>query len=128
MAMGGITVSWDNEAKNIIRYDFQGRWTWEDFYAASAQAFAMTRSVTHRVDAISNFHEGAVLPPNAMYHFRHAMISAPPNRGVNVIVGATTFVKTLIKIFSNLNKRLGQRLVLANSLDDARMLLAARRQ
>src|SRR5215216_144560 len=101
MAMSGVTVSWDNEAKNIIRYDFQGRWTWEDFYAASAQAFAMTRSVIHRVDAISHFHHGAVLPPNALYHFRHAMINAPKNRGVNVIVGATSFVKTLIKIFSN---------------------------
>lgn len=128
MVMSGIKVSWDNEAKTILRYDFQGRWTWEDFYAASAQAFAMTHSVQHRVDAISHFHHGSVLPANAMFHFRHAMVSAPANRGMNVIVGANAVVRTLIKMFSSINKQLAARLAIADSLDDARMLLAARRQ
>jgi hypothetical protein len=126
--MNGVTVAWDNDQKTIICYDFHGRWTWEDFYASTAQAFAMTRSVTHRVDTISHFRHGTVMPPNAMFHFREAMVNAPKNRGVNVIVGGTIFVRTLVKMFSRINKNLADRLVIADSMDEARMLLAVRRQ
>jgi hypothetical protein len=123
-----ITVSWDNKQKTVIRYDFEGRWTWEEFYSASSQAFAMTCTVKHRVDTISNFKHGSVLPPNALIQFRQVMLNAPKNRGINVIVAHNSFVATLVKIFSNLNKRLGERLAVVDSLDEARMLLADRRQ
>jgi hypothetical protein len=124
----GVTVSWDNDQKTIICYDFHGRWTWEDFYASTAQAFAMTRNVTHRVDVICLIHPGAVLPANAMYHFRQAMVNAPHNRGATVIVGGSGFIKRLVKIFRNFNKRLGERVMIADTMDEARMLLAVRHQ
>jgi hypothetical protein len=127
VAAMNITVSWDNDDKTIIRYDFQGQWTWDEFHKTSKEAFAMTRSVEHRVDSISNFHKGAALPPNALFQFRQAMTNAPKNRGMTVIVGGNTFIKTMVRVFSNLNKQLGERLKIADTLDEARAMLTARR-
>lgn len=123
-----VNVSWDNDDKTALRYDFKARWTWEEFDAATVQAFAMTGSVSHTVDSISNFETGAALPPNALFQFRRAMSKAPPNRGITVIVGGSMFIKAMVTTFSRLNKQLGERLLLADSLDQARTLLASRRQ
>jgi hypothetical protein len=123
-----VKVSWDNEDRTTIRYDFEGYWIWKDFYAAAETAFAMTRSVDYRVDSISYFRVGATLPPNALMHFRKAMVNAPKNRGVNVIVGGSMFIRTMVKVFSRLNRALGERLVLADTLEDAREVLTARRK
>ena len=123
----GVSVSWDNDDKTALRYDFKGRWTWQEFDAATVEAFAMTGSVPHIVDSISNFEIGAALPPNALFQFRRAMSKAPPNRGITVIVGGSLFIKTMVTTFSRLNKQLGERLLIADTLNQARTLLAARR-
>lgn len=123
-----VTVSWDNDARTVIRYDFEKQWTWDEFYAAATSAFAMTRSVSHLVDTISNFTPGAALPPNALFQFRRAMYTAPANRGVNVIVGASALIKTLVLLFSQLNRDLSERLILVDSLEQAREVLAERRK
>jgi hypothetical protein len=123
-----IKVVWDNDEQTTIRYDFEFGWKWEEFHAAAEEAFAMTRSVEHKVDTITNFKPGVSLPPNAMLHFRRAMVDAPPNRGMNVIVGGPMFVKTMVSIFSKINRSLGERLMLASSVEDARERLEARRK
>jgi hypothetical protein len=120
----GVQVGWDTENKKAIRYDFQGQWTWHDFRQATTEGFALTKSVKHRVDTISNFHPGANLPSDALFQFNRAMKNAPENRGVTVIVGGTSFIKNLVSIFSRVYKPLGKRLVLASSVEEARRKLA----
>jgi hypothetical protein len=122
-----ISVSWDNDDKTTIRYDFNGQWTWDEFRVSSENAFAMTRSVSHTVDSISNFDPTTTLPPNALFQFRRAMTTAPKNRGVTVIVGGALFVRTMVGVFGKLNRQLGERLLLADTLDQARARLAERR-
>jgi hypothetical protein len=123
-----IKVSWDNEDKTIIRYDFEGTWTWADFRTAAEEAFAMTRSVEHTVDTISNFYPGVMLPPNAMFQFRQIMEDAPPNRGVNVIVGSSAFIRTMVMIFSSINRNLAKRLIVVDNLEQARGTLSVQRK
>jgi hypothetical protein len=121
-----ITVNWDNDDKTVIRYDFAGQWDWADFRAATVEAFALTRSVTHRVDSISNFQPGSNLPSDALFQFSRIMKVAPPNRGTTVIVGGTMFINNLVSIFSKIYKPLGARLLIASTLDEARKKLAER--
>jgi hypothetical protein len=123
-----VTASWDNEEHTIIRYDFDLHWTWDEFNTAAAAAFAMTRSVEHTVDTISNFKPGQLLPPNALFQFRRAMANAPKNRGVNVIVSDSNFIGAMVATFSRFNKQLGERLLVVKTLDDARAALEKRRQ
>jgi hypothetical protein len=123
-----IKVSWDNEAKTIIRYDFEGDWNWEEFHVAAQEAFKLTRSVEHTVDTISNFLPGTRLPANAFLQFRRAMVDAPKNRGVTAIAGNSSFITRMVSVFSKVNKRLGERLVVVASLEEARKVLAERRK
>jgi hypothetical protein len=123
-----IKVAWDNEDKTVIRYDFEGPWTWDDFRIAAEKAFAMTRSVEHTVDTISNFFPGVLLPANAMFHFRRVMEDAPKNRGVNVIVGSSAFIRTMVMMFSSVNRQLAKRIIIVDRLDQARAALAERRR
>ena len=123
----GITVQWDNEEKTVIRYDFEGYWEWSEFRKKAEEAFAMTRSVKHKVDTISNFLPGTSLPKNAIFQFRRIMSEAPENRGVNCIVGASNFIRTLVTIFSRIYTQLGERLIIADSLSQARSILKKRR-
>ena len=118
-----ITVQWDNDDKTVIRYDFTGYWNWAEFRKQAQTAFAMTRSVEHQVDTISNFLPGTHIPKDAFIHFRRVMTDAPPNRGVNVIVGASQFIRALVTIFSRIYTQLGKRLMLADSLEAARDIL-----
>jgi hypothetical protein len=122
-----VTVQWDNDQKTIIRYDFVGYWDWADFREKAQEAFSMTRSVEHQVDTISNFLPTTHIPKDAFIHFRRVMTDAPKNRGVNVIVGASQFIRALVTIFSRIYQQLGNRLVLADSLEQARNLLQSRR-
>ncbi len=123
-----IKVSWDNDDKNVIRYDFEGPWTWADFRIAAEEAFAMTRSVEHTVDTISNFYPGVLLPANAMFQFRRIMEDAPKNRGVNVIVGSSAFIRTMVMMFSRINRNLGRRLIVVDKIEQARAVLDERRK
>lgn len=123
-----ITVQWDNDDKTVIRYDFTGYWNWTEFREQAQTAFAMTRSVEHHVDTISNFLPGTHIPKDAFLHFRRVMTDAPPNRGVNVIVGASQFIRVLVTVFSRVYTQLGKRLILADSLEDARHILAKQRR
>jgi hypothetical protein len=120
-----ITVRWDNEAKTVIRYDFEGYWDWDEFRTAANEAFAFTRSVQHRVDSISYFRAGSDLPSDALFQFNRIMKTAPENRGTTVIVGGSMFINNLVSIFSKIYKPLGQKLRLATTLNEARDLLSA---
>jgi hypothetical protein len=123
----GIRVTWDNAEKNVIRYDFDRNWNWNEFHVAAQQAFDMTRSVPHIVDTISNFPPGVNLPANALFQFRRIMRAAPPNRGMTVIVGVSLFIRNMVATFSKIAKPLADRLMVVSSLDEARAALAARR-
>jgi hypothetical protein len=56
------------------------------------------------------------------------MANAPSNRGVSVIVGGSAFIKAMVGVFSRLNQSLGKRLLLADTLEQARAMLSARRK
>ena len=43
-----VQVAWDNHEKTIVRYVFEGKWTWDEFYPAYNKAIEMENSVTHR--------------------------------------------------------------------------------
>jgi hypothetical protein len=123
----GITVQWDNEEKTVIRYDFTGYWDWAEFREKAEEAFTLTRSVHYRVDTISNFLPGTFIPRDAIFQFRRIMTEAPENRGVNCIIGVSQFIRTLVNVFSRFYPQLGERLMVATSLAQARSFLEQRR-
>jgi hypothetical protein len=104
----GITVQWDNDEKAIIRQTFNGRWTWDDLYAALDYVAKLTDSVPHRVDAIVDVRQSSMLPGGSVFSFntrQHADKLAKRNdvnRGSIIVVGANPFLRGLYDTFRGL--------------------------
>ncbi len=123
-----IEVSWDNDEKTIIRFAYGNNWTWEDYRAASETSRQMMRSVDQTVDLIADYSNGSPPPLDALMKYRRAMATLPENSGLVVIVGGSYFINTLVSIFSGVYRSLGEALVIANSVEEARSIIAERRE
>ena len=122
----GITVVWDDDAKSIIRWDFEDHWTWEEFYQGFDQSLEMAQSVTHRIDVIPETTHTEHMPPGALTQFRRVFEKSPPHMQLTVVTGANTFGRAILNIFIRLNRISTWRI--ANTLDEARAIIAQDRE
>lgn len=121
-----ITPVWDNEARTILRYDFTGRWTWDEFAAAIRQGVEMRKDIPHTVHLLGNM-AGSIMPPkHALIHVRNAFENAPANTGTMAIASNDRFVLAMYQIFRTVYRRIGERIVVVPTLDEARAVLTAR--
>lgn len=120
----GVRISWDDENKTIVRLSFEGEWNWQDYYMAVQQSNMMLESVKYKVDIITDFHRSENLPPQAFVHLRRALFNVPPNWGSSVIVtGERPSVSSLMHSFIKMHPRLGKRIAIVTSLEEAYTLL-----
>lgn len=119
----GITVSWDNPEMTIIRYDFEGRWTWGEFYAATSKAGALRNNIEHEVHVIGNFEDSENPPTGAVLHVRRALQISPKNVGTIIIAGGGAFINGLVPMLNMIPEMKRSKFVVAKSLDDAREML-----
>lgn len=125
-----IEVSWDNGPHTIIRYDFFEQWTWEEMEAALIEANQMMATVPHTVDIIIDMSQGWRLPRgNLLVRGKRIMVTMPPdNMGLTVVTGGSAFAETIASALVRVYRRLGEKILFTSSLDDARRLIAERRQ
>lgn len=122
-----VSVEWDNEAKNVLRYDLGGRWTWDEFFKAFNDGKDLMAEVTHVVhfivnplDTVSN----GYLPPGALTHAHNISRAAPPNAGATVLVGGGPFLKAMYTVGQRLYPRVSNQYKIVDSLETARAELA----
>ena len=116
----GVQVSWGNDDKTIVHYHFDNNWTWDEFFPAKAQAYAMIEAVNHKVGVILETQHDGVIPPNLLINGRNALRNKHPNATIIVIVVTRPFIRTMIgtvRAFSPLSQ---VHLELAFTLDEAR--------
>jgi len=94
----GIRPVWDNDEKTIVRHIYDGRWTLEDYYNLIGEHRIMLKDVDHTVDIINDLRTAGPVPGGMAQAIKYAARNAPPNEGVNVIVGANEYVKALIEL------------------------------
>jgi len=115
----GITITWDNEDRTILRLDFAGMWSWEEYDEAVDSAYIMIAQSGHKVDIITNLSRDTILPTDeSLRHFQRALRQMPSNVGLTVTSGGNSFSR---KVFSSF-----QRTLAAGSLGEARAILANR--
>jgi hypothetical protein len=121
-----IHAEWDNETKTVIRHDFDGLWTWNEFQELCRATRDMVTSVPHQVHIISDM-RGAIMPRGRgmMGNMRRATLSAPSNRGIIVVV-VNPFLKTLLSLFMSFDPEMTGIIYSAESVEEARQLIAAR--
>jgi hypothetical protein len=124
-----ISVKWDNEEQTIIQYVFDGRWSWNDLYAALDKVKEMSGSVEHRVDAIINFSNADLIPSGSIFSFdgkKHAQKlanKASESRGLIVIAGANSFIRGIYDAFRMLDRNISSGVYFTSTVKQARSLL-----
>lgn len=94
----GIRVYWEDEAHTIVRYDFEGRWTWEELYPVYDEAIAMETSVPYRVDVILDMRRSQGVPGNALSHLKNISDKQPTNIGLSIFVTENKFLLALYSV------------------------------
>ena len=120
-----INLTWENDAKTIVRMEMAGRWTWDEAYVGSKEGYAMLESVGHVVDVIIDFRSSLGIPSAAIVHARNMIGHRHPRTGMTVMIGAGTFMLTLWgvlkKVYGALVKE--EEFTFAKTLDEALTVL-----
>ena len=122
----GIKIQWDDAARRIVRYDFDEQWTWEDFFVAKKQAYAMIDSVASKVAVIMFAPANVVLPPNMLTHGLSALRNKHPNTLVVVFVITKPFLRAMLTTMSKISRLAESSTVVVTTLEEARALAAKR--
>lgn len=97
-----ISVDWDNDEKNAIRYEFSEKWTWSEFFAALDQDDEMIASVPHTVHLILDFRQARVVPPNPGAQFRSVAQQVSDQLGMIIVVGTNMWFEMVVQMFVKL--------------------------
>jgi hypothetical protein len=125
-----VYAEWDNADKTIMRWTFEGDWTWEEYYDARKTTNQEISAQKHPVDLIVDLRTSGTLPSGVLMHARNSVYIAPDNIGLTVYVGINPVMRAFYNMFRNLyrglihSKRLDMMMVA--TLDDAYAALAAR--
>lgn len=120
-----VRASWDDKAEHVIRYDFEGRWTWEEFEQAYGEAARLFGSVDTEVDVIVNLLSSTALQRGVLGVIKRVADEAPPNHGVTVFVGERDILQAFARAFERIYPLSARRyrLDFCASLDEARARL-----
>jgi hypothetical protein len=118
-----IAIDWFDAEHTIIRYQFEGRWTWDDLYGAITQVNTMLASVDHKVDVIIDFERSLGVPPGALTHLRSNSLRAADNWNGGVFVGVNPFIRALLSAFLSVNRKLTERYAVANTMGEAQAII-----
>jgi hypothetical protein len=115
-----VTAVWLDEPRTIIHQRYEGKWTWQDFYASfKNDVNPMMISVPHLVHLVADVSESAAIPAGNLFHTRNVLSQLPPNWGLAIVLGGSRFVDVLVQIFKSVNPGgLGGKMATASTFDE----------
>lgn len=123
-----IHTFWHNDEKTIVRYDFEGHWTWEEFHAAVNRVHDMMETVLHqRVDGIIDLTRSAMIPSGSLVHFRTGSAKAAANWGISVLVTTSTFINVFGDTIRRMLPNLASRYFVVKTVEEALQLIEEQR-
>lgn len=120
----GILVNWDNAQRTVVRWEFSGWWSWNDFSVAQKKSNMLLESVNHTVHAIGDMGNTRFIPPNALIEFSRVADDVPTNRGIIVLVNCSFLLETMAQTFMRITQKQDIFISTAKSLKDARDMLS----
>ncbi|HLV34886.1 MAG TPA: hypothetical protein VKY59_07235 [Spirillospora sp.] len=123
----GIQIDFDNAERTVIRWDFKGRWTWDDWYAGLDRALELRAAVNDVpvVPAILDFRHSGQVPMGALAHTRAAIEIMDP-RDYAILANGSGYIRSLVQAFCLLNPSVSDKVLLADSLAEARDIVMRR--
>lgn len=97
-----VTIRHEDENRLVI-WEFQGNWTWEDYYRHRDEVNTFIEKADHEVNMIIDMTRSNLLPKNLMSHASSASRHAPDNIGKTVFVGANAVLRTFFNMFKQVS-------------------------
>jgi hypothetical protein len=97
-----IQVEWDNEAKTIVLWTFDGRWTWGEYDEALDQALKLLSSVKHPVDFLYDVRHMSIIPADVITRFKAKYLAIPKDARLFLVVGVDPYLQLLWDTFTEL--------------------------
>ena len=97
-----IAVEWSLEEPNVVIWKFTTPWTFNEFHAAKERVDAMIDGVEGLVDSIFLTTAEQRIPPSAVAHLRKIIEHQHKRHRYIVVVGAKSFLVTIIGIINQL--------------------------
>lgn len=121
-----IVVYWEDEAQTIIRWDFDEKWSWDDFHEAFRISLVMGENIQHRVDVLANAVKSPNMPMGALAEFKRLDRQLPAFVKLIVVAGSSPFTRSMIELFGKIYRAQSWRT--ATSVDMARDYILTDRQ
>jgi hypothetical protein len=123
-----IEVKWGNPEKTYTVFEFTGKWTWEDYYAAVKDGFEMVKDVPHTVNILIDIRNSNLFPQNMLSHFGKSMRQPPKSFDLAVVVSESGFVKAISNMIDTLYGRRDTKFKVARTLEEAQALFLSHDQ
>ncbi len=118
-----VRLEWDNEERSVIRYIFEGQWTWEDYFAARDEAHTHLESAAGLICFIYDVQTNSA-PPAFITTTKSVLKHIHPRTGYVVFVLHHLFMKVLYDTFTRVVPYRRQGYTSASSLAEARHKIA----
>jgi hypothetical protein len=123
-----IQVSWHDEAKTIIRLDFDPDWTFDDLRAIDLDTDVMLDEAGQKVCMIADLSKARVVPRNLpITRMREVLDLAHPNTDIIVAVGMGPMVRMMLETILRIAGGAKDRLRFAATMADAEAAIAEHR-
>jgi hypothetical protein len=120
-----FNLTWENTAQTVLRFEFQGTWTWEEYNEAIDDACELINSVEHNVQII--FIQTKFTPNGSpIPHIQRTTRLIPRNVSKLIMVGGPIFLRSLYEVMVKVNSRLSNQIVFVNTVDEAYQLAGER--
>lgn len=122
-----VRMFWEDEREEILRYEVEGEWTWEESYTQYDRAMVPESDYLYRVDVIMHFFPGSRLPADAMLHMATMAQQQPENIGLIVLVTTHDMLRRMVNTAAKLYPHTRQLYRTATSISEAQAIIAADR-
>lgn len=122
-----VNVYWTDHNQTILQYDFEGHWSWDEFYQAFRQALELETAVQHRVDVIVNMLNIDSIPGNALTHLKSTAEKRAANAGLSILVATHSMVPMLVGIAGRFHQNIASDFRVVATLDEAVNLIQRER-
>ena len=119
-----ITIRQDDDDPNLLWQIFQGQWTVDEYVQSVDEINKAIKAHPKTVDVIADMTLSGSPPAKLLSVAGHLERATPDNRGTVVVVGSGLFVKTLLRVVESLTPRFSKDLYTADTVDDARSIIA----
>lgn len=119
-----VHITWGNEGKTYTVFEFEGKWTWDEYNKARAEGIDMVNSVSHMVNLIVDYSHSSFFPNNMLSNFGSSLEKVPKSFDLAVIVTESKFVLALANMIAKLPFSRGVRFKVVKTMEQAHAILA----